>query len=172
MNQTTLFANDKTRFRVPIKPHLKKVLLAHCYPNHKPADFIKVEEDSFLGRHIMSILIDKRSIKKASGLLRYDFNDELNLELSTRMAQRSPRIEKLTMLNLELDEFFQSCLFVWVKAQKSMGTSAKRSIESFIAFHQLEDDYTFDAAHRAWNRYINSEYQKEKEQRKRNKSRQ
>ncbi len=169
MQQTNLFENDKTRFRVPIKPHLKKILLKQFYPNHRSDEFIKVEEDSLLGRHIMSILIDKRTIKKATGLLRYDFQDELKLELSQTMAKRSPRIDKLTMLNHELDEIFQTALFVWIKAQKHSGISAKRACESFIAFYELENDYTFDAAHRAWNRYINNEYERERQARKQKK---
>lgn len=153
---------NKILIKIPIYPHLKKFILLHWYPDHKNCEPLRIEEDSVLGKMIMSILISKRSIRKSSGLMRYEFTDEIEVDLSYNMMRRSPAIHKLSLINLEMTHILHSHLFGWVRAQKVVGVSAKRACESFIAYYELDGLYSFDAAHRAWLRYINSEYQKEK----------
>lgn len=153
---------EETTIKIPVYPHLKRFIMMHWYHDHRNGEPLRIEEDSVLGKMIMAILISKRSIRKASGLMRYEFTDYIEVDLSNNFKRRSPAIHKLCLINLDLLHIFHSHLFGWVRAQKVVGVSAKRACESFIAFYQLQDHYSFDAAHRAWNRYINSEYQKER----------
>jgi hypothetical protein len=156
-----MMINNLDIIEIPIWAHLKTFVLKHLYPHHREGA-IKVDEDSLLGKSVMAALITKNSIKKSTGLLRYEFTETISVKLSARMMDRSPRPHNLAMVNWMLDIEFRSHLFIWIKSHKLVGYSAKKACENFISFYGLQDVYTFDAAHRAWLRYANDEYSKER----------
>ena len=150
-------------FKVPILPHLKKFIIAQLYNGQEEP--IKVVEDSLLGRHIMSILIDKRNVtgSGAVGFMDKEYTSTLRLQLSSQMMKRSPRINKLARLNLELGEIFRQSLFVWVTCAKSYGIAAFPAVQHFLEEYGIEEsEYSKDAAYKAWQRYQNLERTKEK----------
>lgn len=148
-------------YKVPILPHLKKIILHQLYEGHQEP--IKVEEDSPLGRSIMSILIDKRqvttSVARSSHNREYDHT--LRLVLSQAMMERSPSIKKLARLNLEFDEIFRQMIFVWVKAQRRNGVAAYTAVQGFLEEYGIDEgEYSKDAAYKAWQRFKSREYQR------------
>lgn len=150
-------------FKVPILPHLKKFIMGQLYEGH--AEPIKVEEDSPLGRSVMSILIDKRKVTGSSavGFMDKEYTSTLRLQLSSQMMKRSPRINKLARLNLEFGEIFRQSLFVWVKAEKKNGVAAFPAVQNFLEEYGIEEaEYSKDAAYKAWQRYRTSELRRKK----------
>lgn len=155
-----------TDFKVPILPHLKKFVLAQLYEGQQEP--IKVEEDSPLGRAVMSILIDKRqvttSVARSSHNKEYDHT--LRLILSHAMMERSPSIKKLARLNLEFDEIFRQAIFIWVKAQKQNGVASSVAVQNFLEYYSIEEhEYSKDAAYKAWQRFKDMQYMKDRKNR-------
>jgi hypothetical protein len=92
-----------TIHKVPIKPHLKKFFLK----SHSLTEPIKVDEDTLLGKQVLSILQDKRSLngREMNIITEFDsdqLDDNLKLELSTTLTDRAPRIGKLIRINIYL----------------------------------------------------------------------
>ncbi len=140
---------------LPTKPHLKKFILKVYGPEP-----IKVREDSNMGRHIMSILIDKR---EAGDNHNDQYTERLKISLSQDMSKRSPRIKKLLRLNFFIDNDFKESLYIWVFGQINAGINPYNATRNFCEhFNFDETEYTHDAAQRAWLRYINKEYAKKK----------
>ena len=155
-------------FKVPILPQLKKFVLAQLYDGQ--AEPIKVEEDSPLGRAVMSILIDKRQVKTSIARSTHDkeYSETLRLTLSHSMMERSPSIKKLARLNLEFDELFRQAIFIWVRAQNQNGVSSSEAVQNFLDYYKIEEsEYTKDAAYQAWYRFKHQKYQKERKNRRR-----
>lgn len=150
-------------YRVPILPYLKKFILGQLYDGQDEP--IKVEEDSPLGRSVMSILIDKRQV--ASSVARSfhgrEYDDALRIVLSHSMMDRSPSIKKLARLNLEFDSLFRTALFVWVKAQNQNGIPAYTAVQAFLDEYDItEEEYAHAAAYGAWKRFKSGEYVKKR----------
>lgn len=155
-----------SEFKVPILPHLKKFILGQLYDGQ--SEPIKVEEDSPLGRSIMSILIDKRQVNTNAAISSHnrEYDDHLRLVLSHVMMERSPSIKKLARLNLEFDDIFRQAIFIWVKAQRRNGVSSYAAVQNFLAEYDINDwEYTTDAAYKAWQRVKSKEYQKKSRRR-------
>ena len=153
-------------FKVPILPHLKKFVLYQLYDGQ--AEPIKVEEDSPLGRSVMSILIDKRQVTTSSARSAYskEYDSTLRLVLSHSMMERSPSIKKLARLNLEFDEIFRQAIFIWVRAQNQNGVGSYAAVQNFLEFYKIdESEYTKDAAYKAWQRFKHQQYVKERKSR-------
>ena len=157
-----------TDFKVPILPHLKKFVLAQLYEGQ--SEPLKVEEDSPLGRAVMSILIDKRQVKtsEARSTHNKEYDSILRLVLSQSMMERSPSIKKLARINLEFDEIFRQAIFIWVRAQNQNGVASYGAVENFLEFYKIdESEYTKDAAYQAWQRFKHQKYLKERKNRRR-----
>lgn len=137
-------------FKIPIKPHLKKFIMK-AFDYVEP---IKVEEDTFLGKNIMSLIIDKRSVSVPWE----GYSEEVVLELSKQMAERSPKVRRLARINILLDRVFKQSLFLWVKAQHEAGIVPFQATKNFLAHFGIEEkEYSHDAAYRAWLRWKNGE---------------
>lgn len=148
-------------FKVPLLPHLKKFIMGQLYKGL--SEPIKVEEDSPLGRSIMSILIDGRAVttSAAKHFKDREYSATFRITLSAAMAERSPRVSKLARLNLEFNEIFLQALYVWVKAENRNGVSAYVAVENFLLEYDIEEnEYTKDAAYKAWQRYKSAGYKK------------
>lgn len=155
-------------FKVPILPHLKKFVLAQLYDGQ--SEPIKVEEDSPLGRSVMSILIDKRQVTTAVARSTHnkEYDGTLRLVLSHSMMERSPSIKKLARLNLEFDEIFRQAIFIWVRAQNQNGVGSYAAVQNFLEYYKIdESEYTKEAAYQAWQRFKHQKYQKDRKNRMR-----
>lgn len=142
-------------YKVPTLPHLKKFILK-MFKCHEP---VKIEEDSIIGKSMMSLLIDKRQVKRSNER----YTDSITIVLSKEMSKRSPRIYNLVKVNTEFDQLFKHFLFQWIIAQDSVGIPAYESTEMFLKTYGIkETEYSKEAAYRAWLRYKNNEYQKER----------
>jgi hypothetical protein len=144
---------------IPIKPYLKSFI--YKLYRQKPDHPIKVEEDdaSELGHHLYNVIIDKRVLSKGHDV----FSDSLQVILPKRMKERSPRLNKLVRINLVYDKTFKRSLYLWVEAQCSMGIPAYRSVERFLRhFNISEAEYSKESAYRAFQRYKNKEYHRNK----------
>lgn len=69
----------------------------------------------------------------------------------------SPNVSQLVQINSLLDEMFQEGLILWIFAQGYAGVNPHNSCKSFLSFFNIdENEYTYDAAHKAWLRYRSS----------------
>jgi hypothetical protein len=143
-------------FKVPIRPYLKKFYLK----SHNLQEPVKVDEDSYLGKQVMSILQDKRSMngKEANTITEFDTVDldhTLALELSAEMQKRSPKIGKLIRINTSLQHVFKAGVIVWIQASQRMGSTPYAACRDFLEFYNIDEgEYTADGVHQIWKRHL------------------
>lgn len=148
-----------TTFTIPIKPHLKKFLLHGKRRQQEP---LKVTERSTLGVCIMKILAEKRNWKFEKVL--EDYTERITIIPGKEMLERSPRLHRLVYINVDLEKVFKECLYVWVAAQSKAGVPEYEACKNFIDHYSIrQNEYTYDAAERAWRRYKNGEYNMEED---------
>lgn len=141
--------SERRVLNVPTKPHLKKYLLKI---SDTPEPF-RLDEHSSLGK----ILIKSLNESRGSANLNDRLSDTLAIELSSRIQRRSPGISQLLYINNLLDEMFQEDLILWIFAQSYAGVNPHNSCKSFLFFFNIdENEYSYDAAYKAWQRYRNS----------------
>lgn len=150
--------SEKDKFiSIPVKPHLKKFILKR-YGQVEP---LQVAENSVIGKHIMSMLIDKRDFENSND----EYSDIIQLQLSQAMYKRSPRIKNLIRINYYLENDFKEALFIWVHAKIDSGINPYNATREFVEFYNFSPtEYTHDAAQRAWLRHKNGEYERRKKQ--------
>jgi hypothetical protein len=141
------------KIKIPVKPHIKKFILK----SFRSAEPLRIEEDSLLGKHCMSLLIDRRQGKAPN------YNDlqtaTLQLDLSAELSKRTPSVKKLERLNLYFEKLFKHSLYTWVHACAACQVNPYNATRTFVEYFDFdENQYTHDAAQRAWLRYKNNEY--------------
>jgi hypothetical protein len=133
---------------IPIKPHLKKFLLFTM----EVKEPVVITERDMLGSAIMKVLQETRNHKFDNVLEGY--TERLKLVLTESMRKRSPRLHRLVYINTQLEKDFQTGLLLWVRAQKLAGIPAKTAIINFLAALKIdENEYSYDAAAKAWIRF-------------------
>jgi hypothetical protein len=144
-----------TIHKVPIKPHLKKFFLK----SHSLTEPIKVDEDTLLGKQVLSILQDKRSLngREMNIITEFDsdqLDDNLKLELSTTLTDRAPRIGKLIRINIYLQLVFKSGVILWIQAQTKAGINPYNACKAFLEYYDIdESEYSLDGVHQIWKRF-------------------
>lgn len=140
---------ERRVLNVPIKPHLKKFLLK---TTDLPEPF-RLDEHTSVGKNLIKALRDRQEAANLSERQ----TDVLAIELSSRAAKMSPGVSQLLYINSLLDEMFQESLILWIFAQSYAGVNPHNSCKSFLFFFNIdENEYTYDAAHKAWLRYRSS----------------
>lgn len=163
-------------FRIPVPAYLKKYFVKQFFSGqHGPH---KIEEDTLIGKHVMSLLLDARTRKlkhkhltrnkritrlpgesrgaqsSASNSTAARKDQVLEVILSEAMAKRSPNISKLIRLNTYLEDLFQSHLVTWIRSADFYGIPPYASSKDFLAYFAIdESEYSHDGAYRYWQRY-------------------
>lgn len=151
--------NNLLSIKIPIKPHLKKFLLNGKKHRLEP---LRATERSLLGICIMKTLMDNRKHKFDNVLKEY--TQRIEIILTDDMNKRSPRLYKLVNINVELERVFKEHLYIWVAAQNEAGIPEYEACKNFIDHYKIQpNEYTYDAAERAWRRYKNDESKKDKD---------
>lgn len=144
-------------FNIPAPDHLVKFATKEFWEG-KTAPF-PVDEGSLLGKHIFSILIDRR---KLDPLYLGDYESELKLNLSNTLAKRSPDLIRLSRINLFLEELFRQCMISWVKAQIQIGSNRYQAVISFLKYYDLQTDEMVDRCYQYIKRKHNLPYRSTK----------
>jgi hypothetical protein len=150
-------ANKPLSIKIPIKPHLKKFVLfmMQC------SEPIFLDEKEMLGRAIIKILQEKRAHKFDNRLETY--TDRIEVVLNSDMRERSPRLNRIIHINVELEKNFREGLILWIKAYKKLGAPANEACKSFLAELKIEEtEYSYDAAYKVWQRFNQSSRVKNK----------
>lgn len=144
-------------FKIPVLPYLKKYIVKQFFSGAKGP--YKIEEDTLLGKQVMSLLIDARKIDFIDKHL--EMSETLEVVLSDSMAKRSPRINKLICFNFFADKIFKTSLITWIRSAEHFGIRPFPASKGFLEHFEIEEsEYSHDAAYRHWTRSMNSEYQK------------
>jgi len=134
---------------IPIYPHLKKFILAEF----ELTEPVKVEKHSLLGRQIYPLL---RSPKRYQ--VKTDLKESLRVVLSRPMEkfEREGKRSKLALINKYYDKLFKICMYNWVQGQYNAGIPASQAIKNYLSYYQIrEEEYSYEAAQRAWLRHRN-----------------
>lgn len=146
---TTTKQKNRTRFTVPIFPHVRKFILK----NYKVTDPIKVEDYNVLGKMVTLALRDNRK--------RVDYNDQyrdrltasITIVLSKDQADLGPRIGKLIRINIHMDLIFKEHLLCWINALKGDGIPVNTACKMFLEYYNIEEkEYSLDAAYKYYQR--------------------
>ena len=140
----------RKNFRVPVLPYLKKYIEKQFFAGLKAP--YKIEEDSLIGKFMMSQIIDGRH-KDLRGDKRIEMSQVIEIELSEAMAERSPSLGKLITVNYFLDKLFKNELITWIKSADYCGVRPFPASKAFLQHYKIdENEYSHDAAYRHWLR--------------------
>lgn len=133
---------------IPIKPHLKKFVI-WMLGVQEP---VKVSERDMLGRCIIKVLQEKRTQRNVRGQ-NEGASARIRVKLTQDMAKRSPYLHRLININVELDNEFHDAIILWVKSWREMGMPASTACKEFLRVLKIdENEYTYDAAYKVWQR--------------------
>ncbi|HEY3406435.1 MAG TPA: hypothetical protein VGK59_23770 [Ohtaekwangia sp.] len=131
---------------IPTRKHLKKFLLRY-YDTREP---VMIDNHTSLGRAVLSALVLKMQYVPDG----HDHNDTLQLQLSSRVTERTLRTKQLITINNHLDEMFEEALITWIHAQGTEGVNPNLACKSFLSFFKIEEsEYSYDAAYKRWQRF-------------------
>jgi hypothetical protein len=144
-------------FSVPLLPYLKKYTEKQFFAGYRAP--YKIEEDTLIGKYVMSLIIDGRSVDMR-GDKKIEMSERLHIHLSEAMAKRSPSLRKLVPINYYLDKVFKNDLITWIKsAEDCGGVRPFVSSKNFLVHFGIdESEYTHDAAYKVWQRYKRQGY--------------
>jgi len=146
----------RTTFSIPVFSYLDKYVRKSFFEGLRPP--FKIEEDTLIGKQIISQLIDKRKIDMR-GDKKIEMNKTLQVCLSSVMANRSPTLSKLIPINYYLDKQFKHDLITWIKSADECGVRPYPSSKLFLAHYGIdESEYSHDAAYKVWQRYKKQGY--------------
>lgn len=147
--QSTTQRPTRTRYTVPVFPHLKKFIVKTY-----GAGVIRTEETTIMGRMVTAALRDNRIRKDFNGL---DWHmrptAHIQIQLTDDQAGLSPKLGKLLRLNVDMDRVFKESLSGWIHAQMEAGIMAYPACKAFLKFYGIDDsEYSLDAAYKHWQR--------------------
>jgi len=146
-----IFEAMRKDFNVPLLPYLKKYAEKQFFAGYRAP--YKIEEDTLIGKYIMSLIIDGRQVDMR-GDKKIEMSERLHIHLSEAMAERSPSLRKLVPINYYLDKLFKNELITWIKSSEDCGVRPFVSSKNFLQHYSIdESEYTHDAAYKVWQRY-------------------
>ncbi len=100
----------------------------------------------------MKTLNEKRKHKFDNVLDEY--TERIQLSLTDDMRKRSPSLRRLVHINVDLERVFKEHLYIWVEGQRNAGIPEYEACKNFLDHYRIQDnEYSYDAAERAWRRY-------------------
>jgi hypothetical protein len=133
--------------QVPIKPHVKKVLIAEF-----GAEPILASQNSILGFIASSRMANQRTST-------YDNRSKLETFLTLSLPHRIMHHQcmnkkKIALLSCHMDNIFRLFFINHIKSQMCLGINLYKSINSFFERYGIsEDELAFDAAEQIYKRY-------------------
>jgi hypothetical protein len=144
--------------KVPVKPHIRKFLLKK-YDTVEP---IKISSQEYLGDVFTSAGLSLNRRNKRYSITAEDYDSHILLDLNFELSQFSLSNQVLKEINVRLEMIFKNTMYDWTLATVMNGGFASKGLKNFLAYYRVQNDYSFETAHRAWSRFINNEYDRKK----------
>lgn len=155
--------NDIIKKKISVFTYVKKFILrkylaAQVKKSNNSADVAyKVSEHDMFGKILITVILDKRNLKKEKKLKGAD--ETLQIILTQDMMSHSPSLVKLQRANFYYDKMFKDAMIEWVissiyQNDKYSSMKALSSIKNFLKYYDIEEaEYSCDAAYKYWMRW-------------------
>lgn len=140
---------QRTKFTVPVFPHIKKFILK----TYGQAEPVKVEEYNSLGKMVTLALRDNRTRADHNDQQRDRVTATITIILGKEQTELGPRIGKLMRINNHVDVLFKEHLLIWIHALKADGIAPFTACKMFLEFYGIDEkEYSLDAAYKYYQR--------------------
>jgi hypothetical protein len=140
--------NFVREIKVPVKPHIKKVLLAEHGPEPVPAsqsNLIGLIASSRISNH-QKTTYENRSAYKIFITLKISYRMNKDLMINKK---------RLACISANLDNLFRIKFLGYLEAQMDMGTGLYKSIGNFVSKYNIsEEEFSEEAAVQMYKRSI------------------
>lgn len=140
-------------FKIYVFKHVHKFML-QTYP-HQRGTFT-CYENTELGKLVTLALI-KTTTEKLRSIEDKDRARQMAtiiIKLNSAQVNHSPRLYKLSRLNLDMDDIFKQRLLLWIAAQRNLGSSVRSACINFLEHYGIEEkEYSLATAYKFWQRF-------------------
>lgn len=140
---------------INIKPHLKKFLLKYFnHPEPIPILSNNVHAKVFIAVAMVHPDVTQNFKNK-------EYSESLSFKLNYDLIRYRPKPTQLHKVNIYFDKLFKEIMYQWAISAQCSDNFASGGIRNFLKYYNIrEDEYSWDVAWRAWQRYKNQEYTK------------